>query len=183
MAQFGRNGTLRVGVLGNTFPADAERSTVATGRDQRKTTRVLRDRESYRQPESMPGWQVWPRVSAGDLRDYCVYGCFDVDSSDVAVEGLVENFLESLRPSSTGLDGDCYAAAVLLGIFTLLGASLYTRARPLFDESKFPTRDFDVILYRLVVLPLAHDSRRVDHWLALRNWQLETVQPVRRRAV
>ena len=131
----------------------------------------------------MPDWQVRPRVSAGDLRDYCVYGCFGVDSSDVTVEELGDIFLESLRPSSAGLDGDPYAAAVLMGIFTQLGASLHTRPRPLFDEGKFPTPDFDVILYRLVVLPFAHDSRSVDHWLALGSWRSETVPLVRRRAV
>ncbi len=130
--------------------------------------------EAQQELDTMPAWRVRPQVSTGDLRDYCVCGCFAADNTDVTVDELGDIFQASLNSSSAGFNEDPYAAAVLLGIFAQLGASLRERPKPLFDEGKFPTPDFSVVLYRLVVLPFAQDKWGVDHWLALGSWCSET---------
>lgn len=173
MAYFKRNGTSGVGLNRNPFPADEDRSAAKTGRDRRKTTRLFKNWELYQQPNSMPDWRVRPRVSTGDLQDYCVCGCLTADKPGATVEELGAIYLECLNSSSAGSDGDPYAAAVLMGIFTQLGASLRTRPWPLFDEGKFPTPDFGAVFYRLVVLPFTRNSRSVDQWLALGSWRPE----------
>jgi len=175
MAYFKRNGILRPPANSTGPEGKAYRAAPETGRDRRKTTRLFKNWEAQQELDTIPAWRVRPRVSTGDLQDYCVCGCFAADNSDVTVDELGGIFRESLDSSSAGLDEDPYAAAVLLGIFAQLGASLPERPRPLFDEGKFPTPDFDVVLYRLVVLPFAQDSRSVDHWLALGSWRSATL--------
>ncbi len=83
-------------------------------------------------------------------------------------------FSRTLNPAQDRFGADVYPAAVLIGIFTQLGASLAAKARPILDEGKIPTPDFGVFLYRLVMLPFAADSRDVGRWLALGSWRSET---------
>ena len=145
-----------------------------TERDRRKTTRLFENWESHRQLDVMPAWRLRARVSNGDLRNYCIGGRVAAEGPDGANDEMGGIFRESLGTPAAGSNTDSYAAAVLMGIFLQLGASLPDRPRPLFDKGKFPTPDFGLILYRLVVLPFARDLRRVDHWLALGIWRADT---------
>ena len=128
-----RDGILRPPANSIGSAGKADRAAPETGRDRRKTTRLFMNWEAQQELDTMPAWRVRPQVSTGDLRDYCVCGCFAADNTDVTVDELGDIFQASLNSSSAGFNEDPYAAAVLLGIFAQLGlefTEIIMRSKP-----------------------------------------------------
>jgi hypothetical protein len=109
-------------------------------------------------------------IACGCLGEHCIGGCLAAIGSTISIVTVGNEFAQLLDVPATDFDADLYPSAVIIGIFTQLRGKLLAEAKLTFGEGRFPTGNFEMIHYRLIVLPFGSDGPwRNGHWMGLAN--------------
>ncbi len=141
------------------------------GDDRRKAVQIYRNWSEHKPEDNPPPWSKRSLIACGCLGGHCVYGCLTGRGSTISISDIGREFAQRLDAPAEDFDAELYPSAVVIGIFTQLREKLLAHAGPHFGEGRFPTGSFEIIHYRLIMLPFGSDLRDDGHWMGLASWK------------
>lgn len=142
-----------------------------SGSDRRKAVQLYRNWSKQKRNESPPPWSMRSLIASGCLGEHCVGGLLADPGSTISISDVGRAFADRLNAPEAEFDERLYPSAVVIGLFTQLREKLTRRAGPHFGEGQFPTGNFEMIHYRLVMLPLGGNLWQRGHWMGLASWK------------